>query len=399
MDITSLFRKNTDGGPNKGTATNFASILKKAKFRHGANSLFLTAFTAALLALFLMPFLYMVLTSLKTKEQLTVLGSPIYPAAIPTFTFNGENTGTYTFKIHKGGILADQKVDMNKYVGKELEIFNVPLESGNKNMALIQGYQQDAIFIDPQNPSADPILWSGGYYKVLKRPWIFSPTWSNYSAVWKQINFPRLLWNTSFYAFATTIGVLVSCILVAFGFSRFRFPGRDFLFIVMISTIFLPYTVTIIPTFTFFTKIGWTGTWLPLIVPSFFANAYDTFLLRQFFLTLPRELDESAMIDGASPLRILWSVIIPQSYAAIMAVTVFHIVYAWNDYFGPLIYLATKADSQPISVALARYNTNYATYPQYIQAGALMTLIIPLIIFVVAQRFFVQGIVITGVEK
>ena len=105
------------------------------------------------------------------------------------------------------------------------------------------------------------------------------------------------------------------------------------------------------------------------------------------------------MIDGAGPLRILWSVIIPQSYAAIMAVTVFHIVYAWNDFFGPLIYLASKTDSQPISVALARYNTNYASYPQYIQAGALMTLLIPLVIFVIAQRFFVQGIVITGVEK
>jgi multiple sugar transport system permease protein len=116
-------------------------------------------------------------------------------------------------------------------------------------------------------------------------------------------------------------------------------------------------------------------------------------------MTLPRELDEAAMIDGASPLRVLWSVIIPQSYAAIVAVSVFHIVWAWNDFFGPLIYLASKSTSQPISVALALYNTNYATYPQYIQAGALMTLAIPLLLFVLAQRFFVQGIVITGVEK
>ena len=167
----------------------------------------------------------------------------------------------------------------------------------------------------------------------------------------------------------------------------------------MVATIFLPGAVTIIPTFTFFTKIHWTGTWLPLIVPAFFSNAYNVFLLRQFFMTLPRELDEAAMIDGASPLRILWSVIIPQSYPAIVAVTVFHIVFAWNDFFGPLIYLATKPENQPISVALARYNTNYTSYPQYIQAGALMTLLIPLIIFVVAQRFFVQGIVITGVDK
>ena len=201
------------------------------------------------------------------------------------------------------------------------------------------------------------------------------------------------------------IGTLISCILVAYGFSRFRFPGRDFLFVLMIATIFLPGTVTIIPTFTFWTtltNLGWkigTGTWWPLILPHFFSNAYNVFLLRQFFMTLPRELDEAAMMDGATPLRVLWSVIIPQSYPVIVAVAIFHIVFAWNDFFSPLIYLATKPDSQPISVALARYNTNYASYPQYIQAGALMTLLIPLILFVVAQRFFVQGIVITGVEK
>jgi multiple sugar transport system permease protein len=193
--------------------------------------------------------------------------------------------------------------------------------------------------------------------------------------------------------------VLFSCTLVAFGFSRFRFPGRDLLFIVLISTIFLPVAVTIIPTFTFFQRIGWVGTWLPLIVPAFFANAYDVFLLRQYFMTLPRELDEAAMIDGASPLRVLWSVIIPQSYPALMAVTVFHIVFAWNDYFGPLIYLSTNRDAWPISIALSTFNSIYGQRPQLIQAGALMALIAPLILFVLAQRFFVQGIVITGVEK
>jgi multiple sugar transport system permease protein len=207
------------------------------------------------------------------------------------------------------------------------------------------------------------------------------------------------MWNTTFYAVSTTIGVLISCTIVAFGFSRFRFPGRDFLFVVLLSTIFLPGAVTVIPTFTFFTKINWVGTWLPLIIPSFFANAYDTFLLRQYFMTLPKELDEAALIDGAGPLRVLWSVILPQSWPAIVAVSIFHIVFAWNDYFGPLIYLSTKMDSQPISVALARFNGIYGQEPQLIQAGALMTLIIPLIIFFIAQRFFIQGIVITGVEK
>ncbi len=384
---------------------NAATRFRKSRFRKNVNYTFVTAFAAACLAIFLTPFLYMIFTSLKTHLQMTALNSPIWPAAIPSFTYNGENTGTYSFQTNIGGKINDVSVNLQDYKGKALDLYTVPLADGTKkNLGVVVGFQQYAVFMDPANPSADPILWTGpdgngGYYKALPRPWVWSPTWSNYPYTWKQADFPRLFWNTFFYAFSTTIGVLLSCTLVAFGFSRFRFPGRDFWFVVLISTIFLPGTVTVIPTFTFFYKIGWVGTWLPLIVPAFFANAYDTFLLRQFFMTLPRELDEAAMIDGAGPFRVLMSVIIPQSYAALVAVTIFHVVYAWNDYFNPLIYLASHQEMQPISVALARFNYMYGSDPQYIQAGALMTLALPLLIFVLAQRFFVQGIVITGVEK
>ena len=378
------------------------------------NYTFMTTFAAACLAIFLIPFLYMIVSSLKTHAQMTAVNAPIWPAANPKFTFTGQNSGTYTFQVDKNGTLTDLPVNMKDYVGKTMTIYTVPLESGTKkNLALVEGFTQYAVFMDPLNPSAAPILWKGvdgkgAFYKTLPIPWAFSPTWANFPHVWNLLSpgtagnfkmFPTAFMNTFFYAFSTTIGVLISCTLVAFGFSRFRFPGRDFWFVVLISVIFLPGTVTVIPTFTFFFKIGWVGTWLPLIVPSFFANAYDTFLLRQFFMTLPRELDEAAMIDGAGPLRVLWSVILPQSYAALVAVTIFHVVFAWNDYFSPLIYLTTKPQSQPVSVALARFNYMYGSDPQYIQAGALMTLALPLLIFVLAQRFFVQGIVITGVEK
>jgi multiple sugar transport system permease protein len=265
-------------------------------------------------------------------------------------------------------------------------------------LALVKKGQKESVFVNPDDLGRGEFSCAVSW-RALDRAWEFAPTWSNYQEVWETINYPRLMWNTTFYAISTTIAVLISCTLVAFGFSRFRFPGRDFLFIVLISTIFLPAFVTVIPTFTFFQRIGWVGTWLPLIVPAFFANAYDVFLLRQYFMTLPRELDEAAMIDGASPLRVLWSVIIPQSYPALMAITVFHIVYAWNDYFGPLIYLSTNREAWPISIALSTFNGIYGQRPQLIQAGALMALLAPLLLFVVAQRFFVQGIVITGVEK
>ena len=367
-------------------AASDASSQAKAKTRvtrlhlkNGLNASFVTLLTIAILVMFLAPFAFMVLTSLKTQDQISIVGAPIWPAKPPVYEYNG----------------------------KQVEVFSVPLSKcegfdpgtgAARDLAIVKKGQKQSVFVDPND------LGRGEFtcvvsWRALDRAWAFAPTWSNYQEVWETINYPRLMWNTTFYAISTTIAVLISCTLVAFGFSRFRFPGRDFLFIVLISTIFLPAFVTVIPTFTFFQRIGWVGTWLPLIVPAFFANAYDVFLLRQYFMTLPRELDEAAMIDGASPLRVLWSVIIPQSYPALMAITVFHIVYAWNDYFGPLIYLSTNRDAWPISIALSTFNGIYGQRPQLIQAGALMALVAPLLLFVVAQRFFVQGIVITGVEK
>jgi multiple sugar transport system permease protein len=370
-----------------------------ARFMKVATPTATTAFAAVILALFLMPFLYMVFTSLKTQTQVATTGAPIWPAKYTTYVYTGENRNTYTLKVNKSGFEVNQVINMNDFAGKILEVYNVRLPDGStRQLALLKGYQKSSIFIDPAKPAADPIVWTG-YYMSLPRTWIPAPQWSNYVEMWNDVNYPRVLWNTFFYAMTTTVGVLVSCIPVAYGFSRFRFPGRDVLFIILLSVIFLPTTVTIIPTFTFFTRIGWVGSWLPLIVPSFFANAYDTFLLRQYFMTLPRELDEAAMIDGASPFRVLWSVIIPQSYPVIVAVIVFHIVWAWNDYFNPLIYLSSRMDLQPVSVALARFNGIFGSRPELIQAGSLLTLLFPLILFVVAQRFFVQGIVITGVEK
>jgi multiple sugar transport system permease protein len=365
----------------KDTQTTLANKSFLHSLRKGANVTFVTALTIALLAIFLAPFLFMVFTSLKTRGQITQLGAPIWPAKPTAVEYNGKNIEVF-------------KVPMASCAGSD------PSDTSIKDLGIVKKGRQQSTFVDPSNLGAGEFACNVSW-RALKRPWVFSPTWGNYAEVWKTIpgTFPKLLWNTTFYAIMTEIGVLISCTLVAFGFARFRFPGRDFLFIVLIATIFLPATVTIIPTYTFFQKIGWLGTWLPLIVPAFFANAYDVFLLRQYFMTLPRELDEAAMIDGASPLKVLWSVIIPQSYPALMAVTVFHIVYAWNDYFGPLIYLSTARDKWPISVALSTYNGLYGQQPALIQAASLMTLIAPLLLFVVAQRFFVQGIVVTGVEK
>jgi multiple sugar transport system permease protein len=171
------------------------------------------------------------------------------------------------------------------------------------------------------------------------------------------------------------------------------------MFIILIATIILPFQVTLIPTYVIFTRLGWNGTWLPLIIPHLFANAYNVFLLRQYFMSIPRDLDEAAIIDGASPFRILRSVILPLSVPAIVAVSLFHFFFAWNDFFLPLLYLAGKPDLQPLSVAIQRYNELYLTQPTLVQAAALMTMAVPVIVFFLAQRAFMRGVVITGVEK
>jgi multiple sugar transport system permease protein len=322
----------------------------------------------------------MLFTSLKTEAQRVILNGPIWPAAPATIEYKGNN-----------------QVPIYVVPVKTCAGFS-PTDESTRDLALVKKGLKQSTFIDPKDPARGEFICILSW-RALSQSFTLSPAWENYVDVWKSINYPRLLWNTSFYAVVTWIGTLISCILVAYGFARFRFPGRDFLFLVLISTIFLPAAVTIIPLYTFFVKIHLVGTWWPLILPHFFANAFNVFLLRQYFLTLPRELDEAAMIDGAGPFRVLWSVILPQSKPVLMAITVFHIVFAWNDFFGPLIFLKPNSQLYPISVALQYFNGIYASRPELIQAGSLMALALPLILFVIAQRYFIQGIVITGVEK
>jgi multiple sugar transport system permease protein len=275
----------------------------------------------------------------------------------------------------------------------------VPIGGTVRELALVKKGRTESQFADPANPGAGLTTWQGGW-RTLQPVLTFAPTFDNYSDVWRLLNYPRLLFNTAAIAVIGLIGTVVSCTLVAYGFARFRFPGRGALFLILISTIFLPAAVTLIPTYTIFVKLGWVGTWLPLLVPTFFANAYDVFLLRQYLLTIPREMDEAAAIDGAGPLRTLISVIVPQAWPVIIAVAIFHLVYSWNDFFAPLIYLSTTPDLQPLAVGLAQFSANRsAQEPGLIQAGTLMTLIVPVIIFLIFQRVFMRGVVITGVEK
>ena len=339
--------------------------------KRASHSFALTFAAVVIVAAFLSPLVRSFTISLKNPAQINELNGPVYPATALTYSYNGQ----------------------------DVPVLEVPINGQTQELAIVKKGRTSSDFVDPANPAAGTITWQGSW-RTLNPVYRFDPQWQNYVNVWNELEYPKLLFNTIAIALIGMIGTLVSCTLVAYGFARFRFPGRDKLFILVIATIFLPGAVTLIPTYTIFVRLGWVGTWLPLLVPAFFANAYDVFLMRQYFLTIPREMDEAAAIDGAGPIRTLWSVLLPQSIPVLIAVAIFHVVYSWNDFFGPLIYLSSSPDLQTLAVGLARFSgARVAQDPGLIQAGTILTLIIPVILFIIFQRVFVRGVVITGVEK
>jgi len=330
-----------------------------------------TLLASIVVSIFLMPLAYMVATAFKDRTQLTAPGAPIWPARPATFEWQGE----------------------------QLPIFNVPDADGTMHAwALVEPGRQSSVMLDPADPAAGTFEWEGRW-RTLEQEWQFALNTDNFANAWETIEFPRLFFNSFMIAGLSTVAAVASAVCVAYGFSRFRFPGRNGLFLLMLATIILPFQVTLIPSYFVFLQLGWVGTWWPLIIPHAFANAYNVFLLRQYFLTIPRELDEAAMIDGAGPFRILRSVIIPQAIPAIIAVTLFHFFWAWNEYFLPLVYLQSTPDLQPLSVGLARFNALYSQEPTLVQAGAIMAMLLPVVVFFLAQRAFMRGVVFGGVEK
>ena len=358
----------------KGEARNrpFSDRSPVAKsYRRFLSTSMLLMVTLLIIGAYLLPLLYMTTTAFQQPGQSTTPGAPVWPASPQTAEYEGQPYPVYT----------------------------VPFPDGTtRQLILIEPGRESSVFVDPTAADPQPIELEGRW-RTLEQAWTFAPLVENFSTAWNQLDFPRLLRNTFGIAILSTIGAVLSSILVAYGFARFRFPGKNVFFVILIATIILPFQVTLLPQYALFTWLGWNGTWLPLIIPHCFANAYNVFLLRQYFMTIPRELDEAAMIDGAGPFRILRTIIVPQSVAAIVAVSLFHFFFAWNDFFVPLLYLASKPELQPLSIAIQQYNALYAEQPTLIQAASLMTMAVPIAVFLLAQRAFMRGVVVTGVDK
>jgi multiple sugar transport system permease protein len=223
--------------------------------------------------------------------------------------------------------------------------------------------------------------------------------WSNYPEAMTapDFNFPVLLKNTMAYAVIETFGIVISCVLVAYSFARMRWPGRDFFFILTLASMMIPGTVTLVPVFIFFKEIGWYGSMAPLIVPGFFGSAFNIFLLRQFFMTIPIELTEAARVDGASHWRILWQIVVPLATPAIATITLFEFLYCWTDFMGPLIYLS-KESLYTLSLGLYAFRGRWEIRYDLMMAAAMVVTLPILILFFMAQRTFIEGIALTGVK-
>lgn len=228
--------------------------------------------------------------------------------------------------------------------------------------------------------------------------WPATPTWENFLTVLSDpvVHFGRLFGNTLFLAVAQTFGVTMTAAMVAYPFARLSFRGRDRLFLVLLGTMMLPGAVTMIPGYVIIAKLGWVNTFLPFVVPAFFGGgAFNVFLLRQFFLGIPREMDEAAKIDGASNAVIFWKVILPNAGPALATVGVFTFMGSWRDFMGPLLYL-NDPEKQTLEMGLRTFQTMQETQWHLLMAASVLVSLPLLIMFLLSQRYFVRGILLSG---
>jgi len=221
--------------------------------------------------------------------------------------------------------------------------------------------------------------------------------WSNYAAAVQSFPFLRYTLNTTFLTAVTMLGSVLSSSVVAYAFARLRFPGRSFWFVLLLATMMLPAQVTMIPMFVMFKELGWINTYLPLTVPFFFGGAFYIFLLRQFFLTIPRELSEAAKIDGCPEFFIYARIFLPLSKPALATLAIFTFMGTWNDFLGPLIYL-NDDDLFTLALGLRSFQMQHGTRWNVMMAASIIVMMPTIVLFFTCQRYFIEGITLTGVK-
>lgn len=229
--------------------------------------------------------------------------------------------------------------------------------------------------------------------------WIPKPfEWQNYSDALTVVPFLRYFLNTMMIEVAVVSGVIITSTLAGYSFARLKWPGRNLMFGLLLSTLMLPYAVTLIPTFMLWKTLGAINTYWPLMVPAWFGGgAFNIFLLRQFFSTIPKDLDEAAYMDGASPITVLWKIMIPLSKPALIVILIFTFIGTWNDFLGPLIYLS-DSNKFTLALGLASFRGLYNAQWGYLMAASTAIVAPIIVLFFIGQRYFIEGITLTGIK-
>lgn len=255
-----------------------------------------------------------------------------------------------------------------------------------------------------------PFIWTVG--SSLKNPtelfiyppliWPSVPEWQNYLEIWTFVPLITFIGNSLIAGGLTTIGQTLSAAAVGYGFARFKFPGREVLFLALLSTLIVPQQVTMVPTFLLYKYLGWLDTLLPLWVPAWFGGgAFFVFLMRQFFMALPRELDDAAEIDGAGTVRVFWDILLPLTIPALASVAIFAFLWNWNDFLSPLIYLNSEQHfTLPLGLRFFQQEagTGGTPHEQLLMAASVVDTLPPIILFFALQRYFIRGIVMSGIK-
>lgn len=326
-------------------------------------------------AFFLIPFLWMVSTALKSDQD--VFRTP--PTWLPHDTLTVE------------------------VGGNRLPLYQVsPPDGESRRLALVKMAEGRGTFIDPEAPAVAVEV----RMRYAEPGQVVSFRWRNFADAMERatrpglnVSFRTYVKNSLVISFFCIVGTLLSCAPAAYGFARIQWPGRDILFLLVLSTMMLPFQVTMIPLYVFFTtRLHWADTFLPLIVPTFFGNGFDIFLLRQFFRTIPEELCDAARVDGASELRIFIRIVLPLSVPVLTTISVLTFLWAWNDFQGPLLYL-TDPRNFTMALGLQDFQGRHEVAWNLLMAAAVVFTLPIIVAFFFAQRTFIQGVKMTGLKE
>lgn len=322
---------------------------------------------------FILPFMWLVSTSLKYDDQMKAFPPQFIPTKARTIEINGSDEKVYSLK--------NASISAHIYVVKRLE--------GGLVRVLPVGVY-------------DPAKAMTAKVGDLREIRYFRPRWENYSealdflpAEYKRGLVPLL--NTIYITALSILGLLFSSSLAAYAFARLRWPGRDIFFVILLATMMLPAAVTMLPVFLIFRWLGWVDTLRPLWAPAFLGSAFNIFLLRQFFMTIPMELEEAAKIDGCSPFTTYWRIMLPLVKPALAAVTIMAFMGSWNNFMGPLIYI-NSPEKMPLSYALYLFQGAHGGEQGLLMAASTLVMLPVLTVFFFTQRYFIQGITLTGIK-